>query len=139
MSMNFSDRPHRLHGAFFQHQQGTSLLEALISILLVATLGLGLIMVISNTLRIQSYNITENQILIGLRHLIMTDDTQLILDRSSETTNSGITLTVERTSVPAELVITIDGVSRTINMVNERLTVNDSQHISGDGVIEVSP
>ncbi len=139
MSMTFSDHPLHLRSASLLRQQGTSLLEALISILLVATLGLGLIMVISNTLRLQSYNITENQILIGLRHMTMTDDTQLILSGESENTNSGIILAVQRTSVPSEVVITIDGVSRTINLANERLTVDDSQHISGDGIIKVSP
>lgn len=121
-------------------EQGTSLLEAMIGILLVATMGLGLLMVISNTLSIQSHGITENQILTGLRNLTMLDDNEIVL---GVTDNDGVrqelTVPVQRVAVDSEVVIDIGGVSRTISVPGERLEVHSDEYISGDGRIVVAP
>lgn len=121
-------------------ERGTSLLEAMIGILLVATLGLGLLMVISKTLSIQSHGITENQILTGLRNLTMLDDNEIVLGvTSSDGGRQALTVPVQRLAVDSEVEINIGGISRTISVPDERLEVHSEEYISGDGRIVVAP
>lgn len=121
-------------------EHGTSLLEAMIGILLVATMGLGLLMVISNTLSIQSHGITENQILTGLRNLTMLDDNEIVLGvTGSDGGRQALTVPVQRIAVDSEVVIDIGGISRTMSVPGERLEVHSEEYISGDGRIVVAP
>ena len=54
-------------------QGGISLLEALISVLLIAITGLGLAHVTAQSLTVQRYATTENQVLLGLREALLLD------------------------------------------------------------------
>ncbi|MCO5785409.1 hypothetical protein DHB74_03450 [Pseudomonas sp. G11-1] len=112
----------------------------MIGILLVATMGLGLLMVISNTLSIQSHGITENQILTGLRNLTMLDDNEIVLGvTGSDGGRQALTVPVQRIAVDSEVVIDIGGISRTMSVPGERLEVHSEEYISGDGRIVVAP
>ena len=54
-------------------QRGISLLEGLISVLLIAITGLGLAHVTAQSLAVQRYATTENQVLLGLREALLQD------------------------------------------------------------------
>ncbi|MCK9505348.1 MAG: hypothetical protein M0Q95_14350 [Porticoccaceae bacterium] len=124
---SFSQRP---------KQQGTSLLEGLISMLLIATLGLSLMVVISNTLNTQRYLITENWAFMNLRNLLMTDESSMERKNSQGET---VTISVTKVDVEREIQVTVDGISKTISVTSSQLQINDTEHVSGDGTLILSP
>lgn len=120
----------------FIRQKGTSLLEAMISMLLIATLGLSLMIVITSTLNIQRFSVTESWILMNLRNISMTDETA-ITRTSSE--NSSVSIPVTKTDVTRDVQIEVNGVSKTISVAAKRLDVSSTDYVSGDGLISLSP
>ena len=64
-------------------QRGVSLIEALISILLVAITGLGLAFVTTQGLSTQRYATTQNQVLLGLREALLAEPDVETIDVAS--------------------------------------------------------
>lgn len=123
------------HGQRFK-QKGISLLEGMISMLLIATLGLSLMVVISNTLSIQRFIITESWILMNLRNIATTDDTNMTRKNSQGET---VSVSVTKEDVNINFVVSIDGVSKNITVTGKKLQVSDTNHVSGDGMLILSP
>lgn len=119
-----------------REQRGTSLLEAMISMLLIATLGLSLMVVISNALSLQRFSVTESWVLMNMRSLAMSDD-----DSMSRVNASGQTVTVTalKADVDRDVEITIGDISKTITVTSRQVQVNDTDHVSGDGSLVLAP
>lgn len=110
-------------------QRGISLLEALISVLLIAITGLGLAHVTVQALAIQRYATTENQVLLGLREaLLVEDDVHTVPVAGSE-------LGFERESEPLSMTIRVGTVEKTVELQAETLSVTDdpASLVGGDG------
>jgi len=104
--------------------------------LLIATLGLSLMVVISNTLNTQRYLITENWAFMNLRNLLMTDESSMERKNSQGET---VTISVTKVDVEREIQVTVDGISKTISVTSSQLQINDTEHVSGDGTLILSP
>lgn len=119
-----------------REQRGTSLLEAMISMLLIATLGLSLMVVISNALSLQRFSLTESWVLTNMRSLAMSDD-----DSMSRVTASGQTVTVTalKADVDRDVEITIGDISKTITVTSRQVQVSNTDHVSGDGRLVLAP
>ena len=119
-----------------REQRGTSLLEAMISMLLIATLGLSLMVVISNALSLQRFSVTESWVLMNMRSLAMSDD-----DSMSRVNASGQTVTVTalKADVDRDVEITIGDISKTITVTSRQVQVSDTDHVSGDGRLVLAP
>lgn len=119
-----------------REQRGTSLLEAMISMLLIATLGLSLMVVISNALSLQRFSVTESWVLMNMRSLAMSDD-----DSMSRVNASGQTVTVTalKADVDRDVEITIGDISKTITVTSRQVQVNNTDHVSGDGRLVLAP
>lgn len=116
-------------GRTWVDQRGTSLLEALISVLLIAITGLGLAHVTVQALAVQRYATSENQVLLGLREALLLDDS---VNRMPV---AGSELGFARESEPLSLTIRIGTVEKTIEMQAETLSVTDdpASLVGGDG------
>ena len=119
-----------------REQRGTSLLEAMISMLLIATLGLSLMVVISNALSLQRFSVTESWVLMNMRSLAMSDD-----DSMSRVNASGQTVTVTalKADVDSDVEITIGDISKTITVTSRQVQVSNTDHVSGDGRLVLAP
>lgn len=121
-------------------QKGTSLLEGMISMLLIATLGLSLMIVITNALNIQRFGVTESWVLMNLRNFSMTDESDMqIATGKGEAGVEWDTIPVTKTDVTRDVVIEIEGVRKTISVVGKQLEVTNQKYVSGDGLISLSP
>lgn len=119
-----------------REQRGTSLLEAMISMLLIATLGLSLMVVISNALSLQRFSVTESWVLMNMRSLAMSDDDSMSrVDANGKT----VTVTALKTDDPRDVGITIGDISKTITVTSRQVEVNDTDHVSGDGHLVLAP
>ena len=116
-----------------QTQQGFSLLEAMISVLLVAVLGLGLAYATSQVLLTQRYATTQNLAVIQLRESMQTGETEVsIADKTLRIIPSPkdkITVNVTVGSVTEEVELTSR--SRSVEMTNTEL-------FSGDGKVSLT-
>lgn len=110
-------------------QRGISLLEALISVLLIAITGLGLAHVTVQSLAIQRYATTENQVLLGLREALMTEA------GVNTVPVAGSQLGFGRESEPLSLTIRVGTVEKTVELDADTLSVTDDPAalVGGDG------
>lgn len=111
------------------NQRGISLLEALISVLLIAITGLGLAHVTVQSLAIQRYATTENQVLLGLREALMTEA------GVNTVPVAGSQLGFGRESEPLSLTIRVGTVEKTVELEADTLSVTDDPAalVGGDG------
>ena len=100
-------------------QRGISLLEALISVLLITITGLGLAHVTVQSLAVQRYATTENQVLLGLREALLVEDTV------NSVPVAGSELGFARQTEPLSLTIRVGTVEKTVNMQTDTLSVTD--------------
>ena len=110
-------------------QGGISLLEALISVLLIAITGLGLAHVTVQSLAVQRYATTENQVLLGLREA-------LLLDTETTVPVAGSSLGFTREQEMLDVTLSVDGGREiTVNVPAETLSVTDdpASLVGGDG------
>lgn len=114
-------------------QQGISLLEALISVLLVAITGLGLAHVTAQSLAVQRYATTENQVLIGLREALLAGpDVESVPVAGSE-------LGFARQPEVLNVRISLGGVEHVVEVQAQRLAVasDPARLVGGDGRFEL--
>ncbi|SDS65097.1 hypothetical protein SAMN05216198_2435 [Halopseudomonas litoralis] len=111
------------------NQRGISLLEALISVLLIAITGLGLAHVTVQALAVQRYATTENQVLLGLREALLMEDS---INRVSV---AGSELGFVRQSESLSVTVRVGTVDKTVNLQTETLSVTDDPGslVGGDG------
>ena len=110
-------------------QGGISLLEALISVLLIAITGLGLAHVTVQSLAVQRYAATENQVLLGLREA-------LLLDTETTVPVAGSSLGFTREQQMLDVTLSVDGGREiTVSVPTETLSVSDdpASLVGGDG------
>ena len=110
-------------------QGGISLLEALISVLLIAITGLGLAHVTVQSLAVQRYATTENQVLLGLREA-------LLLDTETTVPVAGSSLGFTREQEMLDVTLSVDGGREiTVNVPAETLSVmgDPASLVGGDG------
>lgn len=111
------------------NQRGISLLEALISVLLIAITGLGLAHVTVQALAVQRYATTENQVLLGLREALLMDDS------INRVPVAGSELGFVRQSESLSVTVRVGTVDKTVNLQTETLSVADDPGslVGGDG------
>lgn len=114
-------------------QRGISLLEALISVLLIAITGLGLAHVTVQALAVQRFTTTENQVLLGLREALLTEGSV------TSVPVAGSELGFARQAEPLSITIRVgnveNNVEKTVDMQTEVLSVTDdpASLVGGDG------
>lgn len=110
-------------------QQGISLLEALISVLLVAITGLGLAFVTSQALSMQRYATTQNQVLLGLREALLEEPGVSSMDVA------GSRVGFSREAQTLDLRVSVGNVQKIISVEADTLVVTDDPGglIGGDG------
>lgn len=117
-------------------QRGFSLVEAMISVLLVAVLGLGIAYATSRALLTQRYATTQNLAIIKMREYLQTDEEQSIsiAQYSSSIDDSS------KPEPPSEPVtISIGTISKDIMMTRSRsLIVTSADLFSGDGTVSLT-
>jgi hypothetical protein len=106
-------------------QRGVSLIEGLISILLVSIVGLGLAFITTRAITIQGLTTSEAEILLGLRNALVND--------GGAVTVAGRELSVVRAEEDLGLTFTIGGLTQRIDLPAESLSVTDTGLIRGDG------
>lgn len=111
-------------------QRGISLIEALISILMASIVGLGLAFITTRALSIQGLSASEAQVLLGLRNALVDDSAQIIV--------GGQQLSVARTEEDLSFTITIGGLSHSIDVPAESLSVTNGTLIRGDGSLQLN-
>lgn len=121
-----------------REQRGTSLLEAMISMLLIATLGLSLMVVISNALSLQRFSVTESWVLMNMRSLAMSDDDSNSMSRVNASGQT-VTVTALKEDVDRDVKITIGDISKTITVTSRQVQVSNTDHVSGDGRLVLAP
>ncbi|QJD59105.1 hypothetical protein HG264_09365 [Pseudomonas sp. gcc21] len=110
-------------------QRGVSLIEALISILLVAITGLGLAFVTTQGLSTQRYATTQNQVLLGLREALLTEPDVESFDVA------GGTVGFNREPETLQLQVRIGNIEKSVTVQTDTLVVTDDPAglIGGDG------
>ncbi|WP_150303184.1 type II secretion system protein [Pseudomonas saliphila] len=110
-------------------QQGVSLIEALVSVLLVGITGAGLVAVTSQVLSTQRYATTENQVLLGLREALLEDPGVTSINVA------GSTIGFNREPQTLQLTVRMGSVEKTVNLETNTLVVTDDPDglIGGDG------
>lgn len=116
-------------------QQGFSLIEAMVSILLVAILGLGLTYATSRVLLVQRYATTQSLAVIQMREYLQTGENQQV------NVAGVIVPIVAAAPSSANLTIGVSGKANTEKLITvhpRSLTVNSTELFSGDGTISLS-
>jgi hypothetical protein len=89
-----------MKASFIKAQRGSSLTEALVSVLLVATMGLGIVYVVSKVLLTQRYTTTQNLAVIHIReHLQRGDNGSQSFVLAGETVELTVDKTIENLNV----------------------------------------
>lgn len=114
-------------------ERGISLLEALISVLLIAITGLGLAHVTVQSLAVQRYATTENQVLLGLREAMLAEP------GVSSVPVAGSEMGFARQGETVDVRISVGGVERVVSVEAARLSVTSdpAQLVGGDGRFEL--
>ena len=118
-------------GSTRRAQRGFSLIEALVSVLLVAILGLGMAYATSRVLLIQRYAATQSLAIVQMREYLQTGDLQVSM--------AGRSLSVSDSPQQGAVTISIAGLSRDITLTRSRsLTVSNAELFSGDGTVSLA-
>ena len=114
-------------------ERGISLLEALISVLLIAITGLGLAHVTVQSLAVQRYATTENQVLLGLREAMLAEP------GVSSVPVAGSEMGFARQGETVNVRISVGGVERVVSVEAARLSVTSdpARLVGGDGRFEL--
>ena len=114
-------------------ERGISLLEALISVLLIAITGLGLAHVTVQSLAVQRYATTENQVLLGLREAMLAEP------GVSSVPVAGSEMGFARQGETVNVRISVGVVERVVSVEAARLSVTSdpAQLVGGDGRFEL--
>lgn len=121
-----------------KHQQGSSLIESMISMLLVSVLGLGVAYATSKSLAAQRYTTTQNLTVMHMREYLQTRDSA---KQTMSIAEQNITL--NETPVNQELTVSIPGINasaKTLPQVQTglSLTASSTDLYGGDGEIILS-
>lgn len=110
-------------------QQGVSLIEALVSVLLVGITGVGLVAITTQVLSTQRYATTENQVLLGLREALLEDP------GVTSVNVAGSTIGFTREPQTLQLTVRMGTVEKTVSLEADTLVVTDDPDglIGGDG------
>ncbi|MEA1052390.1 hypothetical protein U5801_21650 [Lamprobacter modestohalophilus] len=92
--------------------------------------GLGLAFITTRALSIQGLSASEAQVLLGLRNALVDDSAQIIV--------GGQQLSVARTEEDLSFTITIGGLSHSIDVPAESLSVTNGTLIRGDGSLQLN-
>ena len=111
-------------------QRGFSLIEGLISILMVSIVGLGLAFITTKAITIQGMSASEAQVLLGLRNALV--------DPSLPISVGGQDLTVTRVAENLSFTITVGGLSHTVDVPAESLSVTNTSLIRGNGSLQLN-
>lgn len=116
-----------------QRQQGFSLVEALVSIVLVAILGLGMTYAASRVLQVQRFATTQSLAVIQMREYLQTGE-------QSEVLAARQTATIADSSQAGDVAISVSGVQKNISLpVRSRsLDVSSTELFSGDGTMSIA-
>ena len=112
-------------------QRGFSLIEGLISILMVSIVGLGLAFITTKAITIQGMSASEAQVLLGLRNALVDPSLQTI-------SVGGQDLTVTRVEENLSFTITVGGISHTVDVPAESLSVTNTTLIRGNGSLQLN-
>ncbi|QIB49630.1 prepilin-type N-terminal cleavage/methylation domain-containing protein [Pseudomonas sp. OIL-1] len=116
-----------------RNQQGVSLIEALISVLLAAITGLGLAFITAQGLSTQRYATTQNQVLLGLREALLAEPDVTSIDVA------GSAVGFSRELETLQLQVRIGNVEKTVSVDTDTLVVTDDPGglIGGDGAFRL--
>lgn len=120
-----------------KHQQGSYLIESMISMLLVAILGLGVAYATSKSLAAQRYTTTQNITVMHMREYLQTRDSAKQTVSIAEQS-----ITLNETPVNQELTVSVSGINsaKTLPQVQTglSLTASSTDLYGGDGEIILS-
>jgi Tfp pilus assembly protein FimT len=114
-------------------QRGVSLIEALISILLVAIIGVGLAFVTTQGLSTQRYANTQSQVLLALRQALFEDSAV------TSVSVAGSSVRFQREPETLQLSVGIGAVERPVTIQTDVLVVTEDPGglIGGDGQFQL--
>lgn len=120
-----------------KQQQGSYLIEAMISVLLVGVLGLGVAYATSKSLVAQRYATTQNLAVMHMREYLQTRDAT---DKTFSVAGKNISLT--ETPQSSSLSISVSGISSTKVLPQAptgiSLSASNGDVFSGDGAIKLA-
>lgn len=113
-------------------QQGVSLIESMISVLLMAVLGLGTAYATSQILVTQRFAATQSLAVIQMREYLQTHE-------QPEVNVAGYVLPIDDSPQSSEIAIEIGGKSRPVTLTHSRsMSVSSTDLFSGDGSISLT-
>lgn len=114
-----------------QTQQGFSLFEAMISVLLVSILGLGMAYATSQVLLTQRYTATQSLAVVQLREFLQTGETEVSM--------AGQTLAIDNSPEVGAVRVIVAGVTKDVTLTRSRsLAVTSTELFSGDGKVSLT-
>lgn len=113
-------------------QQGFSLVEALVSVLLVAILGLGMAYATSRVLLVQRFSTTQNLAVVQMREYLQTGE-------QSAVSMADQNLSISDLPQPGTVAIDVAGIVKNISLTRSRsLSVSSTELFSGDGTVSLT-
>lgn len=120
-------------GFIRQAQRGFSLIEAMVSIVLVAILGLGMTYAASRVLQVQRFATTQSLAVIQMREYLQTGE-------QPEVEAAQKTASIIDSSQSGDVAISISGAQRNISLFirSRSLEVSSTELFSGDGTMSIA-
>ncbi|WP_185265784.1 type II secretion system protein [Halopseudomonas xiamenensis] len=120
-------------GFIRQAQRGFSLIEAMVSIVLVAILGLGMTYAASRVLQVQRFATTQSLAVIQMREYLQTGE-------QPEVEAAQKTAYIIDSSQSGDVAISISGAQRNISLFirSRSLEVSSTELFSGDGTMSIA-
>lgn len=120
--------------AFSYKQQGTSLIEAMVSMVLVAIMGLGLAYTSSRTLLTQRYTTTQNLAALQMREKLQKPDENLLVRLGEDS----LEMNYSPGNTPS-ITVTLNSVSENVTgvAVNRSVSTTSTSWFGGDGTVSI--
>ena len=120
--------------AFSYKQRGTSLIEAMVSMLLVAAMGLGLAYASSRTMLTQRYTTTQNLAAIQMREKLQRPAENLSVKLGGDSLN----MNYSQGNTPT-ISVSLNGVSANVTgvAVNRSVNTTNTNWFGGDGKVSI--
>ncbi|MDM9650225.1 prepilin-type N-terminal cleavage/methylation domain-containing protein [Pseudomonas wenzhouensis] len=120
--------------AFSYKQQGTSLIEAMVSMVLVAIMGLGLAYASSRTLLTQRYTTTQNLAALQMREKLQKPDENLLVRLGEDS----LEMNYSPGNTPS-ITVTLNSVSENVTgvAVNRSVSTTSTSWFGGDGTVSI--
>ncbi len=120
--------------AFSYKQQGTSLIEAMVSMVLVAIMGLGLAYASSRTLLTQRYTTTQNLAALQMREKLQKPDENLLVRLGEDS----LEMNYSPGNTPS-ITVTLNSVSENVTgvAVNRSVSNTSTSWFGGDGTVRI--